>query len=272
MKCETVQQKLSVWSNERHSERETRRVESHVRDCPACSAFRADVGQIERLAGFESRPTPVRSTWRVPTALAAMAAMAAVTFVALHAEPAYASMRPIEQALQQVPAFHIVWRVGYSSGSPELLQESWFDRGRWRKTSALKMGGDRIFLPKDGQLKFYRYDPTTKTVPEMNELADQTQSVTVDTIAPDLLPKGEPTTFHDRGRGEWNGKATRLIEIAARSNRALFWVNPQTSLPVHVEKQGLDSRGWTTSETFDIDFAPSWPDSIFDPRELGPTK
>ena len=163
------------------------------------------------------------------------------------------------------------WRSGeHSEGELSLVEEDWYQDGKWHKTGPADMGGDRILLTEPDGIKFYHYENSEGRVVRLNELGPQVSTFTVEDVAPRFLPTGAQTRETDLGSVIFGGQQTTLYEVATTdgSERVLFWLRPGTDLPIHAEKQDRENGEWKVYGTLDFEFGLTLPPSTFDPASL----
>ena len=267
MPCKELQTKIAVHDPLTPDERR------HAETCSECAAFAAfDATLGARLEGWrDPGAAPVRRSPARPfrLAYAGVGLAAALAFAAL-AIPARSTAatayRRMLGRIHRVHSVHLVvaWRPGDGrpqDGPPRRVYELWWKPGAWREAGE----GARPSLKRvepDG-LMFYRYDPETRRVERMHEVAAQPDFATFDLAsfagrymdAPARFEQPSPTTIVATNAGDWS--------------RMVFTVDPATGLPTHAEKQSRGVGGaWSMAGRLDMAFDAPIPAVRFAPEDL----
>ena len=293
MRCNSVQRRLSTWSNEDHSARETRAIEQHLSGCAVCSAYRQGVSKLDSMAATlgeqrlerdlrtampNSRLAPVRKPfaarhWVAAFGVAALllAARLAMRHGGANTASASEALRHMATILKQTNVYHQRYFQAHGEhqeGDLELITESWYEDGKWRNTSPATQGGDRILRSEGGLVAYYHRDADGK-IERMIELAPQGDDPSLSKFLQDNNLLEAAAKAEKLGPTKLDGREAEEISIPTYERQQTFvWLVPGTDVPLRIERQNLQDGSWHTSWMFTVDLADHWPASIFDPSTL----
>ncbi len=301
MRCSSVQRRLSTWANESHRPQEEHRVQVHLDSCEACRQYQSKVTRLDYLAS-EFKPVTLerdllpnierdgvrKGSGYVPrvffarhwVAIGAAAVMILGATMSTRRGGAYSAsaqeaVRGMESTELDRTAYHqSLWQAAgpHQEGQLELLDQVWYEAGKWREKSIPSFGGDRIFeFDKSSGLVRLSRDWRGKIVSQ-EEASPRPKQIDLQEFCKQAGIEGAEANAEDLGTRTLNGVSVREISIPTYNlQRTLVWLIPGTNLPVRMERQNEQHGSWTTSWLFTIEYAKSWPPSIFDSSTLEST-
>lgn len=307
MRCNSIQRKLSTWSNSDHSAWEARRVEAHLAECGVCRAYRDEVQRMDSIAATLADEklhrdllvgmAPVQKTLTAPPArpfaarqwapLVGIAAM--LLGVWLNASrrdansAAAAAVKHMDAALVEWAGYHerlFQAEGAHQEGELTLISETWYERARnsWRITSPPDQGGDRIIRDTGDPhtalqptLEWVQKGPDGRLLHAIEVAPQRTDPTLADFLAKNGLLDAAANA-QDLGRTALSGTPAEEISIPTYdTQRTYVWLMEGTDVPLRIERQNLQNGVWHTSWLFTIAVAERWPDSVFDPATLRPS-
>lgn len=277
------------------------RLRRHIAHCPTCAAELAAVQHLTQRArawrsisvpaglvkhpntfSTDTQPYTVRRQPATPSmrwASIAATAVAVLIGVSLtlspHSHAIGSPLQQMETAVHQAHSVHMTlwWRSGqYQQGPMQKVEEDWYQNGKWRKTSASNNGGDRIILSQANRLEYYHYDTVKHRVISLQELAPQQKNFSLEALAGEFFPTGANPQVQVIGRVQ-NGNEVRQevrVSLPNQGQQMLFWLQPQTNLPIRAEKQVFRNGHWATIGQMRLTFNQPISPSVFDPKTLHP--
>jgi hypothetical protein len=264
MNCNEVERLLSAYQDEELSSERREPIGRHLGSCPSCASQAARLAKTRdwyQVGEVEAPPSilqTARSRKRSPSFRVLVPAFSLLTLLlifGLAARPtgAEATFARMMAASSQVRTLHMkTWAVNRETGAVE-RGDSWYAYGCMRREG---LRGMRAIRGLCGRLD---YDSVAGVFeePDVDERVPRLASAFVgEMLRSTYLGRANRVT---QTEGEWNGRSVTVLTIEEDHSIALFFVDPETDLPLYHEAYGWRDGVWRKGSwaefTFDVPLA-----------------